>query len=93
MSKPACRKKLPYLRGLHCHTKNTGNGDNPTGNQTQASKKYNDRVYERIKIRVKKGTRERYKIAAARRGLSLAMFLQIAAELYISQVPELDREI
>ena len=42
---------------------------------------------------MKKGTRERYKIAAAKRGLSLAMFLQKAAELYIAQVPELDREI
>lgn len=53
--------------------------------QTVASAKYNMKTYEDIKIRVKKGERERYKAEAQRLGLSLNQLFLSAVEYYISE--------
>lgn len=39
--------------------------------QKRATKKYNDRMYDDIKIRVPKGDRERFKAHAEAKGISL----------------------
>lgn len=55
--------------------------------RTRANLRYNDKVYDRLAIRVRKGTRDRWKDAAAARGLSLAALIVEAVEKYISDVP------
>lgn len=52
--------------------------------QTVASAKYNLKTYEDIKIRVKKGERERYKAEAHRLGLSLNQLFLKAVEQYLA---------
>lgn len=51
--------------------------------QARAVAKYRTKNYEQIAIDVKKGKREYYKAEAAKRGLSLATFIQTAVEKYI----------
>ena len=51
--------------------------------QAGAVAKYRAKNYEQIAIDVKKGKREYYKTEAAKRGLSLATFIQTAVEKYI----------
>ena len=52
--------------------------------QTVASAKYNAKTYEDLKIRVKKGERERYKALAERLGLSVNQLFIRAVEQYIA---------
>lgn len=52
--------------------------------QLRAVAKYRAKNYETIAIDVKKGKREYYKSEAAKRGLSLATFIQTAIEKYIN---------
>lgn len=51
--------------------------------QLMAVARYRAKNYETIAIDVKKGKREYYKAEAAKRGLSLAAFIQTAVEKYI----------
>jgi len=53
--------------------------------QLRATAKYRAKNYEQIAIDVKKGKREYYKTEAAKRGLSLAAFIQTAVEKYIAE--------
>lgn len=55
--------------------------------QTVATNKYNDKAYDRLAIRIKKGLREKYKQSAKERGLSLAKFVTVAIEEYIMRHP------
>ena len=52
--------------------------------QTIASAKYNAKTYEDLKIRVKKGERERYKALAERLGLSVNQLFIQAVEQFIA---------
>lgn len=56
--------------------------------QTVASAKYNVKTYEDIKIRVKKGERERYKAEAQRLGLSLNQLFIKSVEQYLAEHAE-----
>lgn len=42
---------------------------------TKAKNKYNAKMYDQIKFEVKKGRREKYKIYAATKGMSLAALI------------------
>lgn len=55
-----------------------------------ANDRYNRRVYESVGFRVHKGTRERWRTAAAARGLSLAALIVEAVEKYIAAAPPPD---
>lgn len=52
-----------------------------------ANARYNAKAYDIITIRKPRGTRERWKDAAAARGLSLAALIVEAVEKYISAAP------
>lgn len=51
--------------------------------QALANARYNDKTYDTLAIRIKKGIREIYKDEAAKRGLSLAMLVKKGVEEYI----------
>ena len=53
--------------------------------QMRATARYQAKNYDEIKFRVKKGKRDYYKSEAAKRGLSLAAFVQTAVEKYIAE--------
>lgn len=55
--------------------------------RTRANRKYNDSAYDRVAIRVHKGTRSRWHDAAADRGLSLAALIVAAVTEYIQTHP------
>lgn len=55
-----------------------------------ANARYNAKAYDIITIRKPRGTRERWKDAAAARGLSLAALIVEAVEKYIATAPPLD---
>lgn len=44
--------------------------------QNRATQKYNKKAYDQLAIRVPKGKREEYNEYAAKRGLSLAAYIQ-----------------
>ena len=48
-----------------------------------AINRYNDKTYDRLAIRVKKGLREKYKQAAADQGISLAKLVTVAIDEYL----------
>lgn len=49
-----------------------------TSSATRAKRKYNDANYERIPLDVRKGTKELYKEAAEKAGMSLNAYIQAA---------------
>lgn len=55
--------------------------------RTRANRKYNERVYDQLKIQVRKGVRDSWKVAASARGLSLAALIVSAVEEYLSAHP------
>lgn len=55
--------------------------------RTRANRKYNERVYDQLKIQVKKGVRDSWKNAASVRGLSLAALIVSAVEEYLTAHP------
>lgn len=61
--------------------------------QTIASAKYNAKTYEDMKIRVKKGERDRYKSLAARLGLSVNQLFVQAVEQYIADNSDRLRDV
>lgn len=50
-----------------------------------ANSRYNNKAYDIITIRKPKGTRDRWKTAAAARGLSLAALIVEAVEAYLER--------
>ncbi len=52
---------------------------------TKAKAKYNAKVYDQIKIQVKKGKRDEYKAYAERKGLSLASLITQLIEADMKQ--------
>lgn len=55
--------------------------------RTRANRKYNDSAYDRVAIRVHKGTRSIWHDEATRRGLSLAGLIVTAVTEYIETHP------
>lgn len=55
--------------------------------QTLATNKYNAKTYDSIIVRVKKGIRGEYKLAANLRGLSLAKLITTAVEEFLNNHP------
>ena len=51
--------------------------------QKLAQQKYNQKTYDQIIIRVKKGLRDEYKLAADMRGLGLMEMIRLAIAEYI----------
>ena len=51
----------------------------------RANANYQAKAYDKLTITLKKGKREYYKAEAAKRGLSLAAFIQTAVEKYIAE--------
>lgn len=58
-----------------------------TDAKRRADRKYSDKAYDRVAIRVHKGTRSRWHDAAAARGVSLAALIVAAVTEYIQQHP------
>lgn len=52
--------------------------------QKMAQQKYNQKSYDQILIRVKKGKREEYRLAAEARSLGLMELFRISVEEYIA---------
>ncbi|MBQ7476806.1 MAG: hypothetical protein IJT06_05365 [Selenomonadaceae bacterium] len=48
-----------------------------------ATNRYNDKTYDRLAIRIKKGLREKYKQAAKTHGLSLAKLVTTAIDEFL----------
>lgn len=71
---------------LSCYTASKG-GDFVGTSRTRANRKYNDLAYDRVAIRVHKGTRSRWHDEATRRGLSLAGLIVTAVTEYIETHP------
>lgn len=55
--------------------------------RTRANRKYNDRVYDRVAIRVHKGVRDLWRASADARGLSLAGLIVTAVTEYLERHP------
>lgn len=55
--------------------------------QRAATRRYNDKTYDSIQFRGKKGLRDEYKRAAAERGISLSALIQAAVREYIANHP------
>ena len=58
-----------------------------TDAKRRADRKYSEKTYDRVAIRVHKGTRSRWHDAAAARGLSLAALIVAAVSEYIQTHP------
>lgn len=58
-----------------------------TDAKRRADRKYSDKAYDRVAIRVHKGTRSRWHDEATRRGLSLAGLIVTAVTEYIETHP------
>lgn len=58
-----------------------------TDAKRRADRKYSDKSYDRVAIRVHKGERSRWHDAAAARGVSLAAFIVTAVTEYIEMHP------
>lgn len=58
-----------------------------TDAKRRADRKYSEKTYDRVAIRVHKGTRSRWHDAAAARGLSLAALIVAAVTEYIQTNP------
>lgn len=56
--------------------------------RTRANRKYNEKAYEQVAIRVRKGTRDAWKTQAERRNISLASMIQTAVAEYLERHPE-----
>ena len=51
--------------------------------QKMAQQKYNQKAYDQVLIRVKKGKREEYRLAAEARGVGLMEMFRLGVEEYI----------
>ena len=55
--------------------------------RVSANDRYNKKVYESVALRVRRGTRERWRSSASARGLSLAALIVSAVEEYLTAHP------
>lgn len=58
--------------------------------RVSANDRYNKKVYESVALRVRRGTRERWRSSASARGLSLATLIVSAVEEYLTAHPVAD---
>ena len=72
--------QLPLLRKKRGDTMPEEKRGRYTEAQNKATQKYIQKNLEEIKFRVRKGEKDRYKVAAERAGLSMARFFLDAAD-------------
>lgn len=58
--------------------------------RTRANRKYNDKTYDQIKIQLRKGIRDTWKIEAEKRGLSLASLILQAVSEFLENHPTVE---